>query len=179
MMKTNRARLNGIKMKGLICCFLVSQIVFCSVAFAIDYKSIIISQKNIPISITGYAAEYQEGNKYELAGIHHKVKYKNTGTKKIEAIQFGLVSFDVWNEYLNKTLGLSLAANDPGDSENGTWVTRTYEDYAFLTGLAYVNKIKYSDGTIWKADLNEVKSELLKIQKNFDVNELEAKPDKK
>lgn len=150
-----------------------------SSAFALDRKAIIISQKNIPIKITDYDADYNEGNKYETPGIYHKIKYKNTGTKRIEAIQFGLVSFDAWNEYLDKTLGFSSQANDPGDSEEATWITQAYSGFSFMTGFAYVSKIRYSDGVIWKADLDEIRSELIKIQKDFDMKELESKPDKK
>lgn len=167
-------------MKKVLCLSLaLIYVMACSTAFAIEYKSIIIQQKDIPIIISEYEAEYEEANRYESAGIYHKVKYKNTGKKKIEAIQFGLVSFNVWNEYLDKTMGVSLKANDPGDSEDGTWITRSYGDFGFLTGLAYVSKIRYSDGTIWKADLGEVGAELIKIEKNFDVKELETKPEKK
>lgn len=164
-------------MKKLVMLVAVTVMSACS-AWAIDYKSIIIPQTNAPVKITSYKAEFAEGNRYVDRGIEHSVKYKNTGSKRIEAIEFGLLAFDVWNEYLDKTMGISIKANDPGDSEKGTWTSSTYASFSFLTGLAYVSKIRYSDGTIWKADTSEIKTEIMKIQKDFDIKELDSKPPK-
>ena len=49
---------------------------------------------------------------------------------------------------------------------------------SFLTGVAYVSKVRFADGTIWAADLDAVAEELRKIEKDFDVMKLKGKPEK-
>ena len=157
---------------------LIFSIIINSQAFALSPTAKIISQTSAPVTITKYDAEYRERTNYSLGGIHHKVSYKNTGKQTIEAIQFGLVSFNIWNEFIGSLAGISMKSNDPGDTENGAWIDNAYGDFAFHSGFAYVKKIRYADGTIWKADLEEIRKELAKIQADFDVKSLEPKRDK-
>ncbi len=154
-------------------------ILISSKAFAISSVATIIKQTDVPITITKYNANYQEQSKYSISGILHKVSYKNNGKQRIEAVEFGLVSFDIWNEFLNTTGGISMEANDPGDIESGSWLAHAYGDFAFLSGFAYVKKIRYADGTIWKVNLEEIRKELAKIQTDFDIRSLEPKRDNK
>lgn len=148
-----------------------------SYAFALSPVTSIINQTDIPITITKYDAHYQEQNRYGSRGIVHDIAYKNNGKKKIEAVSFGLVSFDIWNEFLDATNGISMEANDPGDVEKGSWIAQAYGDFSFHSGFAYVKKIRYEDGTIWKANLEEIKRELAKVQADFDIKNLEPKRD--
>ena len=130
----------------------------------------------MPLNITSYAAVYQEGGRYSTEGIRHTVEYKNNSGKTIVAVQIGLVSFDVWNEFLDRTGGVSLENLDPGESRKGTWVARAYADFSFLTGVAYVSKIRFIDGTIMEADLDAIAQELRKIEEDFDILKLKKKP---
>ena len=58
------------------------------------------------------------------------------------------------------------------------WVARAYADFSFLTGIAYINKVRFDNGEIWSADLDAVADEMRKIEEDFDVERLEEKPDK-
>lgn len=138
----------------------------------------IIDQKDSPVEITNYTAKYILGGQYTSEGIRHSVNYKNRSEKTIVAIQFGLVSFDVWNEFLDRTGGMDLTNLVPGGESKGTWVANAYADFSFLTGFAYVRRVRFSDGTIWNADLDAITEELRKIESDFDVQELKA-PEKK
>jgi hypothetical protein len=147
-------------------------------SYGLEYVARVIPQKDVPISIINYDAEYEAGNKYQVGGIKHSIKYKNTGKQRIEAIQFSFISFDVWNEFLDKTNGLSLSPNDSGDNEKGMWIAHDLAEFSFLTGFAYVSRIRYADGTIWNADQKQIRQELHKIKSDFDVDALISKPDK-
>jgi len=146
-------------------------------AFAIEPEAKIIAQAGAPLTITSYSAAYQMGGRYTTEGIQHNVEYKNTGDKPVVAVQIGLVSFDVWNEFLDRSGGVSIEEVEPGASMKGTWVARAYA-VSFLTGVAYVSKVRFADGTIWAADLDAVAEELRKIEKDFDVMKLKGKPEK-
>lgn len=45
-------------MKRVVLFFAVATVMFCTEVFAIDSKAIIVSQKNIPMAITGYVRWY-------------------------------------------------------------------------------------------------------------------------
>jgi hypothetical protein len=132
-------------------------------------KMIIISQANSPIQITAYTARYVEGSQYSREGIHHNLTYMNRGAQQVVAIRFGLVTFDVFNQFLGKTGGISMDDLQIGKSEKGSWINSPYGDFSFNTGLAYVDMVRFADGTIWKADEATVLDEIRKIEKDFDA----------
>ena len=152
-------------------------LIVCANSWAISPVAKIIKQSNIPIVIKSYNVD-REDNRLNGFSIKHEISYKNTGKQRIEAIEFSFVSFDVWNEFLNKLDGVSMSANDVGDSEKGTWIVRPYGAFSFQTGFVYVNRIRYEDGIIWIANRQEIRDELKTIQVNFDIKNLESKPDK-
>jgi hypothetical protein len=139
----------------------------------------IVAQPGAPVEISAYTANYEpRSSQYVTRGIHHDLKYTNKSTKEIAAIQVGLVSFDVWNEYLTRTNGLDSDTLPPGKSSGGSWVASTYADFSFLTGVAYVNRVRFVDGEIWTADQRQILDELKKIQQDFDATNL-TKPETK
>ncbi|MCF6285451.1 MAG: hypothetical protein L3K26_09705 [Candidatus Hydrogenedentes bacterium] len=145
-------------------------------AWSIDFVATIISQESSPLTITSYSAKYQRGSEYAEEGIRHAIKYKNTSKKKVVAVQFGLVSFDVWNEFIDRTGGVGIEDIASGSSKKGTWMARAYSDFSFLTGFAYVSKVRFEDGEIWEADLDDIAEEMQKIEEDFDVQNLKGKP---
>jgi hypothetical protein len=145
--------------------------------FAIQPTTKVISQPGAPIEIASYRAAYSPGSgAYIPEGIQHVVEYMNVSGKIVDAVQIGLVSFDVWNEFLDRTLGLATDSLAMHATKKGTWVARAYGDFSFLTGLAYVSKVRFRDGEIWKADLDSIASELRQVQQDFDVTNLKKQP---
>ncbi len=145
--------------------------IFTSVSLA-QKTSRIIEQSQAPIKIVSYEADYQKGGKYSSKGIRHEVEYRNISKRNIVALKIGLVSFDVWNEFLNQTGGISMIILSPNETEDGTWIARAYGDFSFYTGLAYVSNVRFSNGEIWSADLDNIAKELRKVEKDFDVSTL-------
>ncbi len=148
-------------------------------AAALEPVTKIIAQPTSPLTVMSYTAKYQEGGRYTTEGIRHNVQYENTSDSQIVASQIGLLSFDVWNEFLDRTGGVSIKDIGPGGMESGAWVARAYADFTFLTGFAYVGKVRYADGRIWEADLDAIANEVRKIEQGFDVEKLKGKEDDK
>ena len=143
---------------------------------SIPSRAIIVPQPNSPVSITAYKAGYTPGvSGYSREGIHHGLQYTNRSDKQIVAIRFGLVSFDAFNQHIGTTGGIELDDLQPAQQAKGDWVQSAYSDFAFLTGIAYVSKVRFADDQIWIADMSVVLSELRKIQSDFDAKELEEK----
>ena len=138
----------------------------------------IINQPTSPIKIISYNAVYiGSSSTYVSRGIHHNLEYENASVRTVVAVQFGLVSFDIWNEFLDRTGGVTMETIEPGSKEKGKWVATSYADFSFHTGVAYVSKVRFDDGEIWSADLPSVVLELRKIEKDFDASRLKKKDD--
>lgn len=133
----------------------------------------VVVQPDAPVAITNYTAAYRERSQYISQGIHHSVKYQNKSDKIVVAIQVGLVSFDVWNEFLERTNGLSTDTIQPGKEDGGTWIASPYHGFSFLTGVAFINRVRFDDGSIWTANHDTILEELRKIEKDFDASRLE------
>ncbi|MBI4738254.1 hypothetical protein HY772_01610, partial [Candidatus Woesearchaeota archaeon] len=88
---------------------------------AIEPVSNIIEQTNAPIQVMSYYSLYRERAKYTTEGIHHTVEYKNVTDKTIVAVSIGLVSFSVWNEFMDHTNGMAIRDISPGLPDKGVW----------------------------------------------------------
>jgi hypothetical protein len=152
-----------------------------SFALGQAYKNIVISQPDAPVEITSYEALYQPSSSYSRTreGIEHHVSYKNKTPRKIIAIEFGLVSFDIWNEFLDNMGGITMKLLGPGAEATSEWTSSRYGGFAFHTGVTYVSKVRFDDGEIWKADLGAVIKEMKKIEADFDASRLKKKEDPK
>jgi hypothetical protein len=142
-----------------------------------DVKTVarIVAQPGAPITITSYAASYGSRSQYSQEGISHYLVFQNNTAKEVVAAQFGLVSFDVFNQFLDRTNGLSTDAIAAGKTQKGGWVASAYGAFAFMSGVAYVNRVRFADGEIWTADMGTIVDELQKIEKDFDASILKKK----
>lgn len=138
----------------------------------------IITQPTAPLKITSLSAEYySESSRYVERGIHYELKYENVSARNVVAVEFGLVAFDIWNEFLDRTGGITMTPLSAGSSDKGEWVASRYADFSFHTGVAYISKVRFDNGEIWSADTSSVLLELRKIQKDFDASKLKKKQD--
>ena len=105
-------------------------------------------------------------------GIAHVVEYRNITERKIVAVVFGLLAFDIFDESQDTLHGWSLDDLEPDVSENGTWTWSSSMAEAFHTGMAYVVKVRFEDGEIWKADLEDITKQIQGIDKDFSPDSL-------
>lgn len=143
-------------------------ILFAPRAHALEPVTRVIAQPGSPIRITAYGAAYQEGASSSPEGIRHTVAYENSSDRTLAAVEVALVSFDLWDQFLDRTAGVAIRDLIPGAGDKRTWVADTAADFSFQTGVAYVSRIRYTDGTFWSADLKAVAAELKKIQADLD-----------
>jgi len=135
----------------------------------------IVEQKDAPIQVTSYRTDYQKRTNDSLEGIRHELEYRNRSGKKIVAIQFGLMSFDLWNEFLARTAGLSTEEISPKGKDKGAWVTPTDSSFAFHTAVVYVERVRFESGEIWNEDPELVLTAMRAVQKDFDPTNLTRK----
>ena len=132
----------------------------------------IIPQTDGPVEINKYNAKYVEGS------IRHEIYYTSLSERKIVALEFGFISYDIWDEYIGHLNGLTISDLKPMHKLMWkSWTHNCYYDFAFHTGFAYINKIRYENGEIWVSDKDVVLEEIRKFDENFDMTKLERKED--
>jgi hypothetical protein len=131
----------------------------------------IIPQTDLPIQMRKYNAKYIEGE------ISHEFYGTVISERKIIAVEFCFVSYNIWDEYLGRLNGVSIMEMPKDHIVYGTWTHNCYGDFGFHTGFVFLNKVRYEDGEIWISDKNEVLQELRKFDENFDMAKLERKED--
>ena len=125
-----------------------------------------------PVVITEYDARYQPRSRYQSEGIRHELSYRNASEKKIVALRFGLLAFNIFNEFQDRLGGFTIEDVAVGETESGVWVASALAEAAFYTGVAYVDKVRFEDGVIWSADGDEILSQLREIETDLDAEAL-------
>ena len=136
----------------------------------------VLEQGGAPVEIVGYTANYQRGtsSRYSREGIRHSVTYRNISGRKIVALQFGLLSFNIFNEFQDRLGGYTIEDVAPEESATGEWLASALAESSFYTGVAYVSKVRFEDGQVWSADLDEVAKQVQELEEEFSVEKLKA-----
>lgn len=145
-------------------------------------NSVVLTQKAAPLKITKYRATYEEEYRGSYSShpdqIRHAVSCQNVSGKVVAAYQIGLVAFDAFNNLMDKFNGWSIKTIAIDGSADGVWTQNPYAAFSFQgygTGVAYVNAVRFEDGTIWRADIAEVLFELQKFEKDLKKEDLQEK----
>jgi hypothetical protein len=136
-----------------------------------DRKALIVN--NCPhVQLSNFWYE----NRYERS-IYRFVQYMtwtNTGGQAIVAFDIVILKYNAFNERLNGVRWTVTGNNgqdwkplEPGYRENDSTCVLTTEDV--FTGIAYVRAVRLKDGTIWRADMKELKEKLGTVAP--DINE--------
>jgi len=145
-------------------------------------NSVILKQKTAPLTITKYEATFEaesrERYNSHLDQIRHAAIYKNTSGKEIVALQIGFAAFNAFNALMDSFSGWSITTVAADNEAAGEWAQHTYATFSFKkygTGVAYVKAVRFGDGTIWRADMAEVLTEMQKFEKDLKKEDLEEK----
>jgi hypothetical protein len=140
--------------------------------FASGETTIVITQSGAPLKIARYATSFRSDQ------ITHSTSVVNLTDKPIVAVQIGFATFDAFNDFMGAFTGWSIENLPPGKEEKRGWSQKPYAAFSFErygTGVAYVKAVRFEDGTIWKADMNEVLNDLRKFAKELTREDLQEK----
>ena len=145
----------------------------------------IFNQPNSPIKIVQYEAECKEAHilgNYSRDEIHHKVAFLNISPQKVVAVKINLLSFNVFNEFMNRESGYAVTdmstftrmydPNNPSRnylySTKGTWIANlARKNSNFYLGASYISKVRFENGEIWLSDLNNIARQIRSIDSSI------------
>jgi hypothetical protein len=109
-------------------------------------------------------------NRYEKSAYRffQYMTWANTGGQAIVAFDIVILKYNAFNERINGVRWTVTGNNgqdwrplEPGRRENDSISALNTEEV--LTGIAYVRAARLKDGTIWRADMKELKEKIAKI----------------
>jgi hypothetical protein len=117
-------------------------------------------------------------NKDDNSYLDVSVRILNEVDKEIDAFMIGFEFFSVFNEYQDHTSGYSLSDIKPAKEHVSNW--KSYLSEASIVGsvVAYPYKVRFKDGEVWKADINEIEK-LLEESYHTKVNIIQEEKNKK
>lgn len=137
---------------------------------SLEPQSVYTEQPDAPVEVTFYTARYRDRSPDRPEGIHHQAGYQNRTDRQIVAVQLGFVSFSVFNEFVDHTKGVAVSDIEPGEEGTGLWVAQFGRaDFAFHTGVVYVDRVRFENGEIWVADRGPILDQLRQVQADFDA----------
>jgi len=119
---------------------------------------VIVNMENSPIEIIKFG-RYDHEDEDHISSV---VEYKNVTNREIEALAITMVYYDAFNEREDGLRGISTDTLWPNVETRGAW--STYGEPSFVkTALAFVSAVRFMDGEVWKADLEEVVRKAVEI----------------
>ena len=129
--------------------------------------NIVLSQPDSPLEIVEYRSLGFDRS------ITHVVDLRNQSGKEIIAYQMGLISFSIFNEFLDRLGGYAVENLSIDEEKTSTWESRESNASLHYTGVAYVSKVRFSDGVIWEADhLAAIMPQLREIADDLELEDL-------
>jgi len=110
---------------------------------------------------------YKEKAPIREAGYHYEVGYKNTSNQDIVALQINVLALNAFWEYADTFAVFHGAIISPGKSLDKGGRISFNNDVACLYYAAWVDKVLFADGTVWKMDHMQVKTE---VEEKFNIN---------
>ncbi len=149
---------------------------------AIEPDAVILNQPNSPLALKDYACDYMdESDGLKARGVVHILSFRNEELKLIEAVRFRFITFNAFREYranleaydltFLSTFAPKLVGPHVG-TEFGAWVQWSAADLSFGGALAYVDAVRFSDGTVWKANIDALLPQIRKRIPGFSASVL-------
>lgn len=148
-----------------------------------DYaQSILVNDPQSGVVMTKYKAWFRDRAKQTLldvmmygqeqapireAGYHYEVGYRNTSNQDIVALQINVVALNAFWEYADTFAVFHGAIISPGKSLDKGGMVSFNNDVSSLYYAAWIDKVLFDDGAVWKMDHAIVESE---IEEKFNID---------
>ncbi len=150
--------------------FLIALAISTSIAFA--EQADILIQAGSPLQIESYRNYYKNPDRFGDGSIMHMVTLKNVSDQPVEGYGLGFFAFDSFNRSLGRPfVGYSMSPVASEAQDNPSWEHKPLSAFLFDgngRALAYIDIVRLKDGTIWKANMNEINAQLRDYELNLD-----------
>ena len=167
----------GGKMKKLFFPVLLAALIHASsIALYAQAKLNILPQRTTPIKIEKFETQFKTPPEYRYGAVVHKIAFKNVTRRVVDAVQFRIISFDVFEGIQNNIAAVCTEPLLPGMPLKGEWYNDYEEAFMFGRGILYVEKVKYIDGELWEADAENILYSMKDIREDFKTVSFENPP---
>jgi hypothetical protein len=148
-----------------------------SVAMASDDRFLALADS--PVQVSTFAATYRgAGTSRSRDEILIDLKFTNAAAQDIVALDLRVTFYDAFNERLGRGLqGFALVRVPVGKETSLSWTHSPYAAFRFErygTAVGFVDQIRFDDGTIWKADRQELLALMRQFEDSLTIEDLEG-----
>ena len=136
-----------------------------------------------PVVIVGYAATLEKVEaQWGGPRIRHELVYRNRTRREIAAVEFGLATYDLFDELMACRAGLCVRPLAPAGAvdilgipvpaSRREWLQHGVDPLAFHTAIAWVDKVRYRDGEVWRESRRKIAERIRKLKRSFETGPL-------
>ena len=123
-----------------------------------------LTQDDAPVSIRKYEPQSWGSGHDANDGVRHRLRFRNDTDRVVVAVKLGALCYNVFNEFQEGSEAIVVKDILPGKRESDVIVTYHDDPSSFLTGLAYVAKVRFMDGEVWEADPDELDAQIIAFE---------------
>ena len=160
------------------CSSLSSLVVLVTASMAIASDDRFLAVADSPVQVSTFAATYRgAGTSRSRDEILIDLKFTNIATQDIVALDLRVTFYDAFNERLGRGLeGFALVRVPVGKDATLSWTHSPYAAFRFErygTAVGFIDQIRLDDGTIWKADRQELLALMREFEDSLTIEDLE------
>jgi len=141
----------GLMIKRILLAVFIVICFYPAVSAELTRIYVIVNIESAPIEILEFGKYVREDEDH----IFSVVKYRNKTDRDIEALEITMIYYDAFNEKEDGVRGVSTDILKAHQSNIGGW--SIYGKPSFVkTAMAFVSAVRFLDGEVWRADLEEV-----------------------
>lgn len=139
----------------------------------------ILTLTGSPVAVDSFAATYQGTSPSRpRPEILVDLNFRNAADQGIVALDLRVRFYDAFNDELGRGLqAFGLISVEPGRDGSLTWSHSPYAAFRFErygTAVAFVDRVRFRDGTIWKADRQEILTQMREIEDGLSIEDLDG-----
>ena len=146
--------------------FLILTAIPCPALVAQEYHKI-LEQDDAPVSIRKYEPQPWGTGHDANDGVRHRLRFRNDTDRVVVAVKLGALCYNVFNEFQEGSEAIVVKDILPGMRESDIIVTYHEDPTSFLTGLAYVAKVRFMDGEVWEADSDDLDAQIIAFEERL------------
>lgn len=112
---------------------------------------VIVNTDSAPVEILEFGQYLSEKPDH----ISSVVKYENRTDRDIEALAIIMIYYDAFNDKQDGTIGISTPLLKAHRRDSGLWSIYGKPDFV-KTAMTFVSAVRFLDGEVWKAEIDEV-----------------------
>ena len=132
----------------------------------------LIQQAGCPVEIRRYTVKRKTrdavtdgivGARITGNGVAHGVELVNPASRVVVATRFVFITYDVWDDFLHVAHTDYIWKLYKNEKRKTGWTRWQREEFPAHTGIAFIDRVRFEDGKVWKANRPLVREQITEL----------------